>query len=92
MTAKAAALATMPNWPGMLSDEQAALYVGLSREGFRQAVDEGLYPQPVRRFGKRVLWWKDGLDRAMAELAGHRIAMNDGLAPIPQAEFDQWQP
>lgn len=92
MAASLESLANLPHWPAMLSDEQAAAYVGLSREMFRKAVDAGDYPQPVRSHGKRVLWWRPGLDRAAAALAGERIAANDKPGPIPQAEFDAWQP
>lgn len=90
MAATVQSLANMPYWPLMLSDEQAAAYVGLSRESFRRAVDSGDYPHPVRSHGRRVLWYRPGLDQAAAELAGLRIAAND--RPIEQSEIDQWAP
>jgi predicted DNA-binding transcriptional regulator AlpA len=92
MAASLESLAHLPDWPAMLSAEQAAAYVGLSRETFLKAVEAEDYPKPVRSHGKRVLWWRPGLDRAAAVLAGERIAANDRPGPIDQAEFDEWRP
>lgn len=92
MAASLESLAHLPDWPLMLSDEQAAAYVGLSSGAFRKAVADGDYPKPVRRFGSRVMWFRPALDRAAAELAGERTAANDKPGPIPQAEIDAWQP
>jgi|GEM_PF-6206023 len=92
MVAKLEDLAGLPFWPLMLSDEQAAAYVGLSREMFRKAVDNGDYPRPVRSFGRRTLWYRPGLDRAAAHLAGERITTNHKSLPIPQEEIDAWLP
>ena len=49
MGAKLEDLAQMPNWPIMLSDVQAATYVGLSRESFRQAVDRSYFMRVDRK-------------------------------------------
>ena len=92
MGASLESLARLPYWPLMLSDVQAAAYLGVSRETFRKAVEAGEFPRPVRSLGRRVLWHRPGLDRAAAALAGERTAENDKLGSIPQAEFDTWQP
>jgi excisionase family DNA binding protein len=92
MAASLESILGLPNWPLLLSDEQAAAYLGVSRETFRKAVDTGDFPRPVRSLGRRILWYRPGLDRAAAELAGERVAANDKPGPIPQAEWDAWQP
>lgn len=92
MPASLESLSRLPDWPLMLSDEQAAVYLGVSRETFRKAVETGEFPRPVRSLGKRVLWYRPGLDRAAAALAGERAAANDKPGPIDQGEFDSWQP
>lgn len=92
MSASLESLRYMPDWPLMLSDEQAAVYVGLSRETFRKAVEDGHYPKPVRQFGRRVLWYRPGLERAAAELAGESPSTDGKSSPIRQWEIDAWVP
>jgi predicted DNA-binding transcriptional regulator AlpA len=92
LPATLADLANLPGWPLMLSDEQAAAYVGLSRESFRKAVEDGHYPKPVRQFGRRVLWHRPSLDRAAAVLAGESLSAGEKTPPIDQKEWDQWDP
>lgn len=94
MPASVESLKHMPYWPLMLSVDQAAVYVGLSPTMFRTAVKNGLFPEPVRArmFGKRVLWYRPALDRAAADLAGERPSTDGKPTPIPQSEWDAWQP
>jgi hypothetical protein len=46
MAASLESILGLPNWPLLLSDEQAAAYLGVSRETFRKAVDTGDFPRP----------------------------------------------
>jgi len=84
-----------PGWPLMLSDEQAAQYLGLSKEGFRQAVARGIYPAGLKgTFGKRVLWHRLALDKAAARLAG-LTPVNDPVdddAGISDEDWAAWSP
>ena len=62
------ALADMPQWPRLLSEEQAAAYVGLSLNAFRARIGN---PWPAAiRIGRRKLYDRNALDRTV-----------DGLAP-----------
>lgn len=84
-----------PGWPLMLSDEQAAQYLGLSKEGFRQAVAKGVYPLGLKgHFGKRVLWHRLALDKAAARLAGLTPVndQDDDEGGIPDEEWAAWSP
>ena len=54
-------------WPPRMSVEMAAGYCGeRSAEVFLRGVRAGTYPQPVIKRGRRQIWAKDDLDRAMA--------------------------
>ena len=66
----------MPGWPRMLSVELASAYVGLSPNAFRQAVQEGLWPNPIN-VGRRLLWDRTGLDQTQ-----------DRRANIPSVAMD----
>lgn len=57
------ALADLPNWPRLLSLEEAARYVGVSVNTFMGRVGD-VWPEPIR-FGRRTLYDKDALDRAV---------------------------
>lgn len=52
----------MPDWPARMGEDLASLYLGISLTSFRDRVDAGVYPQPVRE-GKRKLWARRQLDR-----------------------------
>lgn len=90
MPASLDSIARLPGLPLMLSDEQAAAYFELSRETFRKAVEYGHYPQPVRQFGRRVLWHRPALERAAAEIAGERVSGGHKPLPVPQSEIEAW--
>ena len=64
MTNPMPSLSDMPNWPRLLSEEQAAAYVGVSRNTFRGMVGS-LWPEPVPGFGRRRLYDKEALDKAV---------------------------
>ena len=55
--------------PRGLSLEEAAAYVGLSPGRFLVDVEAGRYPPPTRH-GKRQVWDRRALDRAMDTLSG----------------------
>ena len=65
--AKRPALADMPNWPRLLSEEQAAAYVGVSLNSFKARIGD---PWPAAiRFGRRKLYDRLALDRAVDALS-----------------------
>ena len=53
MTARRSDLSDLPNWPRLLSREQAAAYVGISVPTLESRVGD-LFPKPVR-IGRRKL-------------------------------------
>ena len=55
--------ARIPYWPRGLSAEQAAVYVGVSRNKFIAEVEEGLWPDGERRGGRRI-WDRERIDEA----------------------------
>jgi hypothetical protein len=60
--------ATMPGgiWPPRMPVEMAAGYCGeRSAEAFMREVRAGTYPAPVVKRGRRQIWAKDDLDRAI---------------------------
>ena len=67
----------LPNWPRLLSVEEAASYVGLSATTFRERVLAGTYPQPMRD-GKRTLWCRRALDAAVDARVGIVAASRPG--------------
>ena len=52
----------MPDWPARMSEDMAALYLGVSASTLRAGSAAGRYPRPVRD-GKRVLYARVQLDR-----------------------------
>ena len=57
--------AHMPHgaWPRGLGVDQAAPYVGVSRNKFRSEVKAGLWPKPETRGGRKI-WDRHRLDEA----------------------------
>ncbi|KAA5606347.1 helix-turn-helix domain-containing protein [Roseospira marina] len=51
-------LSTLPNWPRLLSEQQAAAYCGVTGETFRRHI-----PVAPRRLGRRVLYDRRDIDR-----------------------------
>ncbi|PZU59795.1 MAG: hypothetical protein DI547_04785 [Sphingobium sp.] len=61
MTA-AVRLDRMPFWPARMSEDLAALYLGVSKTTFRTRWVAKAYPQPIRD-GRRLLWSLTQLNR-----------------------------
>ncbi|NFV80061.1 hypothetical protein [Magnetospirillum aberrantis] len=59
-------LENLPNWPRLMSVDQAAAYCGLSGEAFRQHVTV----QPLR-FGRRVLYDRMKIDSWLDEISSN---------------------
>lgn len=68
MTSSKTALSDMPNWPRLLSEAQAAAYLGVSINTFRARVGDR-WPEPIRD-GRRKLFDRLALDRAVDGLSG----------------------
>jgi hypothetical protein len=65
--------ATIPTglWPPRMPVEMAAGYCGeTSAEVFLRQVRAGTYPPPAVKRGRRQIWAKDDLDRAMGPSRG----------------------
>jgi predicted DNA-binding transcriptional regulator AlpA len=64
-------LCDLPDWPRLLSREEAATYVGVSATLFDQEVSSGMWPQPIRRgaAGGRVTWDRVAIDKALDTMA-----------------------
>ena len=54
-------IALMPDWPARLSEELAALYLGISRPTLRDGYAAGRLPAPIRE-GGRIFWSRKQLD------------------------------
>lgn len=67
MACRKPALADMPQWPRLLSEEQAAAYVGVSVNMFRAGVGT-LWPKAIR-IGRRKLYDRLALESAVDELS-----------------------
>ena len=61
------ALADMPDWPRMLTEEEAAGYVRMSVTAFRDRIGNP-WPAPIR-FGRRKVYDRLALDRAVDALS-----------------------
>ena len=66
MTRPKHALADLPDWPRLLSAEQAAAYVGVSASSFVQRIGNP-WPTAVR-IGRRKLFDRLAIDRAVDAL------------------------
>jgi len=63
MVAKVADLAPLPNWPRLMSPDQAAAYLGMSPETMRRYIP--VEPTP---YGKRVLYDRAAIDKYLDDL------------------------
>ncbi len=56
-------LSSLPYWPTRMGEDTAALYLDISKSGFRNrwTSDKG-FPQPVRQGGRRF-WSREQLDQ-----------------------------
>jgi len=59
-----------PRWPRLLSEEEAAEYVGVSLTRFRIERDKGMWPAPVDRGCRLNTYDRLALDRAVDRLSG----------------------
>lgn len=53
----------LPDWPRLMPEPYAAAYVGVSVSTFRNKVQSGHMPAPVRVTQGRKVWDKKALDR-----------------------------
>jgi predicted DNA-binding transcriptional regulator AlpA len=83
-------LVRLPNWPLMLTEDQAAVYVGLKVAAFQRLVEAGELPKP-RRLGVAVRWCRIDIDRHFVptDAAGAAVdAPDDG--DVLLAELAAW--
>ena len=59
--------AAAPIPPALLTADEAAAYIGMSRRWVWRATSAGLFPQPVR-VGGATRWRRADLDRWIADL------------------------
>jgi len=76
----------MPDWPALLSAEQAAAYCGMSRGSFELCVEACKFPKPVDLPIRRRLWQRAGLDAAIAKGSG---AADDRETRRPPGQGDK---
>jgi len=84
MVAKLADLADLPDWPRWLSMEQAAAYVGVSKNTFGAELRAGTWPKPKERQG-RIVW-----DKKLLDMASDRISEIDGMPPPESRLKKDW--
>ena len=77
------ALADMPTWPRLLSPEQAAAYCGVARNTFVERF--GIKPIDLD-CGRRVLYDRAVIDRALDKVSGIVGADDDGWADYVNGE------
>lgn len=72
MTEQSIRLSELPEWPRLLTADEAARYLGVSRNLFDLEVRQGLWPQGLPRGvrGGKMTWDKQALDRRIDELTG----------------------
>jgi hypothetical protein len=66
-------------WPRLLSEEDAAEYVGVSQAQFRMEVKKGIWPKPVPRGCRRNTYDRSALDKAADRLSGMAEVGEDDL-------------
>jgi excisionase family DNA binding protein len=60
-------LAELPDWPAMLSVEEAARYCGIARDTFESLVKKKILPGAAKLPIRRKLWHRATLDAALAK-------------------------
>ncbi|WP_417733143.1 helix-turn-helix domain-containing protein [Rosistilla oblonga] len=63
MVAKVTDLAPLPNWPRLMSPDQAAAYLGMTAETMRKYIP--VEPSP---YGKRVLYDRAAIDKYLDDV------------------------
>ena len=81
------ALTGLPHWPLMLTEPQAAAYIGLDPEAFRGAVHAGEVPTPRELRGQK-LWNRQKIDRHLDDAAMPAIGETDLLTDA----LARWSP
>lgn len=77
--------------PRLLSEDQAAEYVGLSAMTFLKAIEAGAYPGPIdmARFQiKRRLWDRAALDAALDRMSGLAQPLEEDYAAQIRVAID----
>lgn len=69
MVARVEDIERLPDWPRMLSRDQAAAYVGVSTGTFAREVAAGFWPAPLER-GRRQTWDRAAIDRMLDQRGG----------------------
>lgn len=82
MTARVPDIKDCPTWPRGLSEEQAAVYVGVSVGTFRAEVAAGIWPAADRRGPerRRKVWDRALLDRAFDQRSKIVAVREDNIA------------
>jgi hypothetical protein len=78
-------LEALPDWPRLLSTDEAARYLGVSRETFEAEVKRGLWPKGIPR-GKlngKMTWDRSALDRRVDLISGYTAG---GIQNAPEVE------
>lgn len=77
MAASVKDLEGLPDWPALMSQQQAAAYTSRSVETFLRQVDKGIMPPPVPKVSTRIpVWSKAAIDEQIASLSGLRRPMS----------------
>ena len=77
---------TIPDWPMMMGEEQAAAYVSLPVATFLRSVQRGELPRPRLLAGRRR-WSRSEIDNALHPEA--EVGMARGVDPV-LARIEQW--
>ena len=64
----------LPGWPRGVRVEWAAAYVGLTPSSVREAMARRDFPEPIRVWGKRIVWLREDLDAYLDRKAGRAPA------------------
>jgi predicted DNA-binding transcriptional regulator AlpA len=59
--------ATLPGWPALLSEPEAAAYCGMSIDSFRLCVARGRFPKAVDLPIRRKLWQRAAIDASIEQ-------------------------
>lgn len=69
MVAKVADMAPLPDWPRLMSPDQAAAYLGMTPETMRKYI-----PVSPSAYGKRVLFDRAALDKYLDDVNAGNIS------------------
>ncbi|MFZ2869361.1 helix-turn-helix transcriptional regulator [Zavarzinia sp.] len=90
MVARVEDIGRLPDWPRMLSRDQAAAYLGVSVGTFTREVAAGQWPQPLDR-GRRKTWDRFALDRTLDERMGVAFGAAGGEDRELDNELAEWK-